>query len=170
MVKNRGTIDWHANLKKKSAEEIVEEWRKAPGQKQVWENFSTWVNRFQTYPGKVTEFCSPIASGYNIVNYDNKITARLNAQYNIKTMFHNIYKLDLLDTVFYWFENSTEVNRYNMDHLRTYFGIDATDAHNAVKDVKDTARFLIKFLKLSRMVAPKVQFKDSFRDEPGIQV
>ena len=50
-----------------------------------------------------------------------------------------------------------------MDTLREYFGIDSSNSHDALKDVKDTAEILIRFLKLHRKLFAKIQFKDSFK-------
>jgi DNA polymerase III epsilon subunit-like protein len=50
-----------------------------------------------------------------------------------------------------------------MDNLREYFGIDKDGAHDAIKDVKDTADIMIRFMKLHRNVASKVKFKNSFK-------
>jgi hypothetical protein len=50
-----------------------------------------------------------------------------------------------------------------MDNLRDYLGISKDGAHDALKDVKDSAEILIRFLKLYRNMANKVKFKDSFK-------
>ena len=66
--------------------------------------------------------------------------------------------------IYCWFENNAEVNRYNMDYLREYFGMPNDNAHDALQDVKDTANILIRFLKLQRNIIEnqKVQFKNAF--------
>jgi DNA polymerase III epsilon subunit-like protein len=51
-----------------------------------------------------------------------------------------------------------------MDNLRDYLGISKEGAHDALKDVKDCAEVLIRFMKLHRNLADKVKFKDSFKN------
>ena len=67
-----------------------------------------------------------------------------------------------MNLIFYWFEGNNELKNYKMDNLREYFGMDKDGAHDALKDVQDTAGLLIRFLKLHRNVAQKVSFRDSF--------
>jgi DNA polymerase III epsilon subunit-like protein len=67
-----------------------------------------------------------------------------------------------MNLVFYWFEGNNELKNYTLDSLRDYLGIDKTGSHDALKDVKDTAQILIRFLKLHRNIANKVKFKSSF--------
>ena len=52
-----------------------------------------------------------------------------------------------------------------MDSIRDWMGIPKDNAHDALQDVKDTATVLIKFLKLYRLFAPKVQFEKALADE-----
>jgi DNA polymerase III epsilon subunit-like protein len=67
-----------------------------------------------------------------------------------------------MNVVFYWFENSNELKNYTLDNLREYLGISKEGAHDALKDVQDTANILIRFMKLHRNIAKKVKFKGSF--------
>ena len=66
--------------------------------------------------------------------------------------------------IYCWFENHAEVNKYNMDYLRDYFGMPSENSHDALQDVKDTANILIRFLKLQRSMIEnnKIQFKNAF--------
>jgi DNA polymerase III epsilon subunit-like protein len=67
-----------------------------------------------------------------------------------------------MNVIFYWFESNSELKNYTLDNLREYLGISKEGAHDALKDVKDTAEILIRFLKLHRNLGKKVKFKDSF--------
>jgi len=67
--------------------------------------------------------------------------------------------------VFSWFEDSNDLQKLSFDSLREFFGMSKDDAHNADKDVADTAKLLIKFLKMHRGIYPKVKFKDSFKQD-----
>ncbi len=46
--------------------------------------------------------------------------------------------------------------------MREYFGLSKEGGHDALKDVKDTAELLIRFMRLHRNTAAKVKFKGSF--------
>ena len=78
------------------------------------------------------------------------------------SLFYPRDVIDVMNIVFYWFENSNDLKSYALDNLRDYLGISKEGAHDAYKDVKDTAEILIRFLKLHRNLANKVKFKGSF--------
>ena len=67
-----------------------------------------------------------------------------------------------MNMMFYWFENNSDLKSYALDNVRDYFGISKEGAHDAFKDVKDTAEILIRFMKLHRNLGNKVKFKGSF--------
>ena len=56
------------------------------------------------------------------------------------------------------------VNSISMDSMRDYMGIDKEGSHAALKDVKDTANIMIRFLKFHRALASKTQFEKAFAD------
>ena len=105
----------------------------------------------------------------NIHRFDLKIIDRLSQKYGDtnKEGNNNIFfqrdVLDIMNLVFYWFEQNSDLKSYSMDNLRDYLGISKDGAHDALKDVKDSAEILIRFLKLYRNMANKVKFKDSFK-------
>jgi exonuclease I len=117
---------------------------------------------------KKSQFTAPIAAGYNIIRFDSKIIERLSMKYGntnsekSSCLFFPRDTIDLMNTVFYWFEGNNELKNYTLDHLRDYFGIAKEGAHDALKDVEDTAELTIRFLKLHRKLAAKIKFKDSF--------
>jgi DNA polymerase III epsilon subunit-like protein len=61
-----------------------------------------------------------------------------------------------------WFESVSDIKSLSLDNLRDYLGIDKTNAHDAIKDVKDCAEILIRFLRLHRTLSKKIKFKGSF--------
>ena len=67
-----------------------------------------------------------------------------------------------MNLVFYWFEHNNDLKNYTLDTLRDYFGIDKYGAHDAIKDVKDTAEIIIRFMKLHRNLGQKIKFKNAF--------
>lgn len=141
---------------------------KAPQPRTVWRKFSNFVNN---YNFKKTPYYAPIPAGYNIIGFDLPIVQRLCDQYGPvdkktgnQTLFNKIHKVDLLDTVWMWMENNVDVKSLSMDAMRDLLGIDKTNAHDALQDVKDTANLLIAFMKLYRRIAPKVKFEKAFAD------
>lgn len=139
---------------------------KAPQPKVVWKKFTEFVNQ---YNWKNTSFTAPIPAGFNIIGYDMPIVDRMCKEYgpyddnrNRQKLFNPIFKMDLMDHIYCWFENNQDVKSYNMDYLREYFGLSKDNAHDALQDVKDTANILIKFLKLQRNLLRKVKFEKAF--------
>ena len=52
-----------------------------------------------------------------------------------------------------------------MSALREYYGMDDSEAHDAVFDVRQEAALISRYLKLHRKVAGKVQFEKAFQKE-----
>lgn len=145
--------------------EIVDE--KGVNQKQAWETFTDYCNK---YNKKKSFWGAPIAAGHNILGYDMHIVNRMCELYGpldnkskSPILFHGRDKLDLLNLCFLWFENNKELENYKLDTLRDFFGISKIGAHNAIKDVTDTAMILARFLKFHRNMAAKVTFKNVFK-------
>ena len=161
--KNRATIEWHAKVRGCEVDEILDLWKNAPPQKIVWENFVEFLAKFHKTGQKKTKFSAPIACGYNIHKFDLPIAKRLCDKHcKSKAIFHPRDVIDLMHWMFPWFENSTDVTSYSMDNMREYFGISTANAHDALKDVKDGAHLLCRFLRLHRRTAKSVRFKGSF--------
>lgn len=161
-------LDFHAKVKGTVKENILAEWKKYPKQEHSWKMFTNYLDKYHTRTSKKSQFSAPIAAGYNIYRFDLNIINRLSAKYgNINKegtseLFYPRDTIDVLNLIFYWFEQNKELTSYTLDNLREYFGIDKTGAHDALKDVKDTAEILIRFMKLHRNVAKRVKFKGSF--------
>ena len=142
---------------------------KAPTPKFVWKKFAKFVSM---HYWKGTSWFNPIAAGYNINNFDMPIVERMCQEYGPvekksgrQGIFHPIYKIDLMDTVFMWMENNPDVRSISMDSMRDLMNIDKTNAHDALQDCLDTAQILVKFMKLHRSISPKVQFEKAFANE-----
>lgn len=143
-----------------------EELAKAPPPKIVWNKFTEFCNQFNF---KKTSFTAPIPAGYNINGYDMPIVQRMCEQYGpvdakngSQKIFNPIFKIDLMDHIYCWFENNQDVKGYSMDYLRDYFGLSKDNNHDALQDVKDTANILIKFLRLQRNLLKKITFEKAF--------
>lgn len=162
-------LDFHAKVKGSSKEDVLAEWKQYPTQKQSWNMFTEYLLKYHTRSSKKNAFSAPLAAGYNIHRFDLKIIDRLSKKYgNIdkegcSNIFFNRDVIDIMHLVFYWFEHNKDLKSYSMDNLRDYLGISKDGAHDALKDVKDCAAVLIRFMRLHRNLAEKVKFKDAFK-------
>jgi DNA polymerase III epsilon subunit-like protein len=142
---------------------------KAPLPKTVWKKFAQFCDK---YNFKKTSYYAPIAAGYNINGFDMPIVERMCQQYGPthakngrQGIFNPIFTIDVMQHIYCWFENNTEVKGYGMDYMRDYFGMSQAskdNAHDALQDVKDTANIMIKFMKLQRTLLHKVKFEKTF--------
>lgn len=162
LVEHLSTIEWHAKTLNKTVEEVLGTWSEAPPEETVWRNFTKFLNKYHKGGGNKTKWSAPIACGYNILNYDNVIMDVLKNKYNTSTLFHEVYVIDLLQTVFQWFEDNPDVEKYNFDNMRNYLGISKAGAHTAINDTECFAELLIRFMKLIRSTSKKVKFAGSF--------
>jgi DNA polymerase III epsilon subunit-like protein len=163
-------LDFHAKVKGCSKDDVLEQWKQYPPQQQSWKMFTEYLLKYHTRSSKKSPFSAPIAAGYNIHRFDLKIIDRLSNKYGnvdkerCSNIFFNRDIIDVMNLVFYWFEHNNDLKSYSMDNLRDYLGISKEGAHDALKDVKDCAEVLIRFMKLHRNLADKVKFKDSFKN------
>jgi len=161
-------LDFHAKVRGCKPQDILESWKQYPKQEQSWKQFTNYLDKYHCRTSKKSCFSAPIAAGYNIYRFDLPIVQRLSTKYkNVNkegnsSLFHPRDTIDLMNLVFYWFENNNNVKSYALDNMREYLGIDKTGAHDALKDVKDCAGMLIRFLKLHRNLAQKIKFENSF--------
>lgn len=163
-------LDFHAKVRGSSKEDILKSWKEYQKQDHGWSAFVSYLEMYHTraHGGKKSCFTAPIAAGYNINRFDLRIIERLSKKYNNlnkegkTSLFYPRDVIDLMNIVFYWFEGNNELKNYTLDNLRDYLGISKEGAHDALKDVKDTANVLIRFLKLHRSMSEKIKFKGSF--------
>jgi len=162
-------LDFHSKVKGCSKDDILKEWLEYPKQEQSWKMFVSYLDKYHSRASKKSQFSAPIAAGYNIHRFDLKIIDRLSQKYNntnkenTSNIFYPRDVVDVMNLVFFWFESNPDLKSYTMDSLRDYFGISKDGAHDAIKDVKDTADVMIRFMKLHRNVSSKVKFKNSFK-------
>jgi len=163
-------IDFHARVKGCSQEDIYNEWKKYSSQEIAWNSFISYLDKYHCgNRKKKNQFSAPIAAGYNINRFDLKIINRLSRKYkNVDSkegtsiLFYPRDVLDIMNLVFYWFESSN-MKSYALDNVRDYLGISKDGAHDAIKDVKDCAEILIRFMRLHRKLIPKIKFEGSFK-------
>lgn len=169
-------LDFHAKVKSCARLDVLEAWRKYPKQEVGWNQFISYLNLYHTRSERKSCFSAPIAVGYNINKYDLKIIERLSKQYgNINkegnsNIFYPRDVVDVMNVMFYWFEGNSKLKNFTLDHIRDYFGISKVGGHDALKDVKDTAEIMIRFLKLHRNLSKKITFENSFVKNPGLTV
>jgi DNA polymerase III epsilon subunit-like protein len=161
-------LDFHAKVRGTSKDNILEEWRAYPSQDGAWKMFTSYLDMYHLKSDRKSCFTAPIAAGYNINRFDLKIIQNLSVKYKTlnkegnSSLFYPRDVLDIMNLVFYWFEGSKDLKSYSLDNVRDYLGISKEGAHDALKDVRDTADILIRFLRLHRKLSTKVKFKNSF--------
>lgn len=161
-------LDFHAKVRGSSKEDILNEWKAYPSQEQSWKLFVNYLSMHHTRSNKKSQFSAPIAAGYNINRFDLPIIDRLSRKYgNVNKeersdVFFPRDVVDIMNLIFYWFEHNNDLKNYTLDSIRDYLGINKEGAHDALKDVKDCAEILIRFMRLHRNLGQKVKFKGSF--------
>lgn len=161
-------LDFHAKVRSSTKEKILASWLEYPKQDHSWNMFTSYLDMYHIRSSNKSCFTAPIAAGYNINRFDLRIIERLSKKYNNlnkegrSSLFYPRDVIDLMNLVFYWFEGNNELKNYTLDNLRDYLGINKDGAHDALKDVQDSANIMIRFLKLHRNMSKKIKFKSSF--------
>ena len=161
-------LEFHAKAQKCTSTEVLANWKQYPSQKQSWNQFVNYLDKYHTRSSRKSIFSAPIAAGYNILRFDLPIVDRMSTKYkNIgkdksTNIFHPRDKIDLMHLMFLWFENNNEIKSFSLDNMREYFGISQENANDELKDVEDCAKILIRFLRLHRNQAKKIKFRNSF--------
>lgn len=161
-------LNFHAKVRSCQQKDIIELWQNSMSQKQAWGLFTGYLEKYHSRSTRKNEFSAPIASGYNINRFDLKIINRLAKKFKSVTkeennnIFYPRDVLDLMNLIYYWFMYVDDVKSISLDNMRDYFAISKENAHDALKDVKDCANILIRFLKLHRNLSGKIQFKGAF--------
>jgi len=164
-------LDFHSKVKGCSQDEVLASWYKYPKQDHSWKLFTAYLDKYHSRATKKSQFSAPIAAGYNIHRFDLHIIDRLSKKYgNLNKekrtdLFYPRDTIDDMQLMFYWFEHSSDLKSYSLDTVRDYLGISKDGAHDALKDVQDTAAIIIRFLKLHRNLGQKVKFKNSFANQ-----
>jgi DNA polymerase III epsilon subunit-like protein len=161
-------LSFHSKVRGCDQSEILKSWLSATNQKQAWNMFVQYLDKYHCKSTKKSQFSAPICSGYNIQRFDLKIVNRLSVKYGNTNkekqtdIFHPRDVLDIMNLVYYWFRDIEEIKSISLDSIRDYLGINKDGAHDALKDVQDCAEILIRFLKLHKSLVQKIKFKDSF--------
>lgn len=162
-------LDFHAKVRNTSKDKVLAEWKNYQKQEIGWKMFVSYLEMYHTKSQRKSWFTAPISCGYNINRFDLRIIDRLSKKYNNlnkenkSNIFYPRDVIDMMNVIFYWFEGNNELKNYTLDNVREYFGISKVGAHDALKDVRDTAEIVIRFLRLHRNLSLKIKFKESFR-------
>jgi DNA polymerase III epsilon subunit-like protein len=167
-------LEFHSKVKGCSQDDVLKAWHQYPKQEHSWKMFINYLDKYHSRSSKKSQFSAPIAAGYNINRFDLHIVDRLSNKYgnlNKEGRTDIFYPRDVIDgmnLIFYWFENNNDLKSYTLDSLRDYFGISKEGAHDALKDVRDTAEIIIRFLKLHRNLGQKIKFKNAFTKNENV--
>lgn len=140
----------------------LSDFEKAPNQKVVWDNF---INYIKPYKRGSTMWNSPILCGYNVCNFDRPILHSLSNHYKSKFPFHEVYVYDLIHTMWLTTYGSSEPSKLNFDLVREFLGFsrdEIDNAHDALIDVKHSAKLAIRFIKYFQNLKVAAKLKDSF--------
>lgn len=150
------TINWHADQRSITPEEVYESWKSGIPEKEAWNAFYDYIGEY----AKGTKWDTmAIPGGQNIRGFDLPISARYEEKYKRKLKFNKRDIFDLMDLARPWLIFSKDApDSISMDALRKFFGVDSYGAHTAKKDVLDTAHFITKFLGLHERIAPNVRW------------
>ena len=153
------TIEWHAKQRGVTSADIIKSWKKGKSEKIVWKNFCEYRKKFNIEKSYGNWYTEPVAAGYNIIGFDLPICQRLSEKHKTGMPFAKVNKMDLMDLMFYWFENLNQPKNMRLDTMRDFFGLQAAQAHEAYSDTIDTAKLLTQFLKFHRRQSNVEKFK-----------
>ncbi len=155
-------VNWHAKNHNCQPQAMIEKWKAGIEQKIAWQEFSHYCKEFHIEKRPGVYYTDPIPGGYNILNFDNIIANRLSETHKIPLPFSSFNQLDLLPWLWTWFENLSEPHDMKMDTLREFFKMSHEgQSHEALTDVIDTAKIIVKFLQFQRRQASVEKFKGS---------
>ena len=153
------TIEWHAKQRGVTSEDIIKMWKKGKSEKIAWKNFCEYCKKFNIEKSYGNWYTEPIAAGYNIIGFDLPICQRLADKHKTGMPFAKVNKMDIMDLLFYWFENLEEPKNMRLDTMREFFRLKTAQAHEAYSDTLDTAKLLVQLLQFNRRQANVGKFK-----------
>ena len=146
----------------------LEELRKAPSEKIVWEGFVDYVKKYRS---SNTHWGAPMFTGFNIINFDLVISDRMAKKYkNVdkdgrQNIWHRRDQIDMIHQVYCWLGHPQQITSISFDNVREFLGMKPDQAHNAVSDAKDAAKLFIRFFKLYKELSNRIPFKGAFANE-----
>jgi|JI10StandDraft_1071094.scaffolds.fasta_scaffold10620_16 DNA polymerase III epsilon subunit-like protein len=140
-----GLWKFHAEHRGVSIAQVIELVGASPPMNIVFSQFREYVKRFKNKK-------DPELGGFNICNYDNVIINRLLKEEKLaKGTWSPIFFHDVMQDCKSWLR-SADMRSMSLDSLREHFGL-TKGGHEALKDCKDTAQLLARFLKFKQELA-----------------
>jgi DNA polymerase III epsilon subunit-like protein len=133
-----------------------------PPEKIVFEKFVNFIKKYTMGTGS---YGAPIPCGYNIINFDMKITERLQEMHKVKSLFNTLNKIDFYDHFWFWTENNPDIQARKLSNAGEWMGLPEemmANAHDAMVDVRITANCILKMLHFTRDIGKKTQFSKAF--------
>lgn len=165
------TIVWHASNYKTSPDEIVKKWMGGQSPKLAMSAFAKYCESYFADGNTKKKRGAPVLCGMNLHNFDMIILRRMADKYGLLDKEQNIsflnpiYTLDLMQTFYMWFGKTQDYDRLSLNYMREKLGLSQEGAHDALKDVIDTAKILGRFIKMYRQqLKPRVKFEGSFSE------
>lgn len=137
----KDTINWHVALQpNRTVDSMIEKWKAGTPEKDAIKMFIDYCNHYKW--GKSWD-TSPIAGGTNITDYDIPILERLVEKYGFKYPFFKRDKYEIQQLCLYTLGYSPDQPRaYNMDNLRSFFGLATENCHQALYDAIQEAQII----------------------------
>ena len=159
----------------------LEQLEQAPDIKIVWGQFVDWVNKHNKSKGNIGTYMAPIPAGYNILGYDMIIVDRYCKKYGPyndnrgqQKLFNPIHKFDLMHHMWFWTENNPNLKSLKLTSVCEWLGFakaDIENAHDALQDVMNTARIIIRLMQMQRNLTgsdgkeARLKMEGSFSDD-----
>lgn len=143
----------------------------APHPKVVWGEFVAFVQKYNRSATK-SAYKAPISAGWNIDGFDSKITERYCQQYgpidkkkNCQALFSSVYSIDLMKIFWLFAENTNDIENMKLTTILEFLGLSSEGAHDALVDVRNTAKVLSRTMKLFRNWYPRISFAGAFLND-----
>jgi len=169
---HKDTISWHARQLNKKPLEVLDSWKAAPLQKNVWADFKRYLDMYHVQDKRKSVFTAPLACGFNILDFDLPIIQRLSKKYkdidnrgNTKLFFRRD-RIDVMLLCFLFWENREDPKSYSMDAIREFLAMSSENAHTALQDVRDIGELAIRFMRLIRDRTKGVNFANACKNNP----
>ena len=147
----------------------------APPLTEAWGNFREYVKNDS---GK-NKWSRPVRAGFNILAFDNKILQRMCEKFGDvdkdgkQNLFSDFANIDVMQIIWLLMENNNMLAKFSetgkhdikFPTVARWLGLSTEGLHDALNDVKQEAKVVVRFLRLFRNLSEKVQFEGSMKNE-----
>lgn len=141
----------------------IEDLEKAPLPKIVFKTWVGWINKFNPTKNN-SSFKAPVVCGWNIHNFDLPIIDQYFKKFGYwdkkkdwRSPLNPIFTLDAMEFMWWLTRTNKDINRVNLSAVLEYMGLDkevvAQKGHNALYDAQQTARIIVKILRLGNYLS-----------------